>query len=558
LQGGAKKPRKGPLEVQVSEKVRGLDGFWQALKVLSAATGLEEEELQLFAEDLCGVCWTQAEQVASSEGPLKSANEELAKMKQRLHQCNLNAMKDIAAAKAGAHIQWDLGVDTVTFHEPLQYLDNETKEMVLTLVNEKVRLLEDGRAPPSLVDALIKQATALQGGGAGGPADAELAEELERTMLDLKQAKTDLSSARLRADDAEVKAEKADDLRIKAEKQQEALRLEAENLKYSLAQAEALANGLKKELADAKEALEQAEAKRKEAEAAAAQARRELEELQQLHSALQEEHKALQEVSEQQKQQLEDLATELEAERQANSELRDNIAQQQAEIAKLHDDLEEIQDRYATLKEEADKMRAELARRNNTKTHGTQTTLTGDKLDEDKAEMKKLKVMLEELQMKMKELIEKLKRKGMGKEVQQIAEELGLADILKEQTVFQRLYDDAVDRVQRLEKLRDKIRREKRQLLPNEPEVPEVSVMDSIGESGLPGLQGLVQDRSLAVTPARSSAFPPLGGAQLPQQQPRIMRPVASLPALAQQPKPANVITLGYGGRGSRQKHGLI
>merc|ERR1712008_582700 len=81
----------------------------------------------------------------------------------------------------------------------------------------------------------------------------------------------------------------------------------------------------------------------------------------------------------------------------------------------------------------AEEMREELRRRNNTRTHGTQTTVTGPKLDEQTAEIKRLKVMLEEMQMKLKD------------------------------TVFQRLYDDALHRVDRLEKLRDKVRREKHQ-----------------------------------------------------------------------------------------------
>merc|ERR1719158_2176019 len=111
-------------------------------------------------------------------------------------------------------------------------------------------------------------------------------------------------------------------------------------------------------------------------------------------------------------------------------------------------------------------MRAELARRNNTKTKGTQTSLTRTKLDEQADEARKMKLMLEELQTKLKELMTAYRRK-FGDDATKIANDLGLKELLKEETVFQRLYDDALDRVHRLEQLRAKVRKEKRELWPS-------------------------------------------------------------------------------------------
>merc|ERR1711968_147171 len=105
-------------------------------------------------------------------------------------------------------------------------------------------------------------------------------------------------------------------------------------------------------------------------------------------------------------------------------------------------------------------MREELARRNNTRTAGTQTTLTSSKLDEQNNERRKLKLMLEELQTKLKELMTEYRRK-FGDAATKIADGLGLRELLKEETVFQRLYDDALDRVHRLEQLRAKVRQER-------------------------------------------------------------------------------------------------
>merc|ERR1712100_633942 len=97
---------------------------------------------------------------------------------------------------------------------------------------------------------------------------------------------------------------------------------------------------------------------------------------------------------------------------------------------------------------------------NNTRTCGTQTTLTSTKLDELSNERRKLKLMLEELQTKLKELMTEYRRK-FGDAATKVADGLGLKELLKEETVFQRLYDDALDRVHRLEKLRQKVRMEK-------------------------------------------------------------------------------------------------
>merc|ERR1712176_1392631 len=58
--------------------------------------------------------------------------------------------------------------------------------------------------------------------------------------------------------------------------------------------------------------------------------------------------------------------------------------------------------------------------------------------------------------------------------------------------VFQRLYDDALNRVERLDKLRNKIRKERmalKGLSEDEPMSPEVSVLSEIERSELKGLR---------------------------------------------------------------------
>merc|ERR1712019_11199 len=91
---------------------------------------------------------------------------------------------------------------------------------------------------------------------------------------------------------------------------------------------------------------------------------------------------------------------------------------------RLEKELQDLTERFQKLEEEAEEMRKELARRNNTRTVGCQTNLTGDKIDGQAKEMKRLRVMLEELQTKMKELVSRCRAK-FGAEVKDIAEYLG-------------------------------------------------------------------------------------------------------------------------------------
>jgi len=569
---GCRPARKGTLEKEVIERVRGTDGFWHTLKSMSKATGIAEEDLQGFAEQLCGAAYAQADEVASSQGALKQVRDEVAGLKQKLQQCNLSAIKQISASKAGAHAHGAYGDDTIMFHEPLQYLDEDTKELVLSVICEKIRLLEVCNAPPSLVEALEQHAA---GEGKGqGPADEELAEELETSRLEVKRLQGELSSARVCAEDAVAESSK---LRV----EKDGLEKEAEALKDSLLEAQRLANGLRDELAASREALVQAEQRRKEAEAktaeaeaAAARAREALEELREEFEGLQREHEELQQLSAEQQAELErkqaeldELGEELARERAANEELRAEVERTQQQLMRAQQELQALQARFDELEAEANALREELARRNRTRTMGTQTTTTGQKLDDQAAETKKLKMMLEELQMKMKELVDRVKRKGMGKEIAEIAEELGLQDLCKAQTVFERLYDDAVHRVNRLEKLRERIRKERHSLQPASfsGEPAEASVADAVAQSELPGLQSLLREARPvgAASPKAPGAAPaavvPIGlqEAGVPparmtrtSDMTRTMRTVTSLPSLTSAQQAASVITLGYGAHG--------
>jgi hypothetical protein len=85
--------------------------------------------------------------------------------------------------------------------------------------------------------------------------------------------------------------------------------------------------------------------------------------------------------------------------------------------------------------------------------HGVQTDLTGalmDRIDAEKAKE------IEQLKQLVGELVTKLQAHGDGKAADDIADSLGLQTLMKTSArkVFERLYNDALDRVERLKKLR--------------------------------------------------------------------------------------------------------
>jgi chromosome segregation ATPase len=575
-------PKKNGLGEKVFlEQVKTSDGFWRALGGLSQTSGIEVDELQHFAEEVCKCCWTEAGHAMLKEDPVRSALAEVDRLRQKVNQCNLAAMKQMAAAKANAHAEGDLGEDTIAFFEPLQYVDESTKDLVLTIVNEKVRLLDIGRAPPSLVAALARNASAQ-----AQPTETVDAAELKELRAELEVTRMELRRTRGRLEDAETEATEWRRKFTAAEERGKTLQQDLDTTKGLLDVAEARA-------AQVESALEEVKARE-------ASLRKAYEDLQQ-RCAQQEDKIECQQAEierlladnacqaveiDRQRDQLDRLGAELVQERQANTQLRADVASLECQLAherevnaelraevlrlqefvrraeQLEQELNALQDRFDTLATEASAMREELARRNNTRTQGTQTSLTGAKLEEQANENKSLKLMIQELQEKLKELMEKCRRKGIGKEVAQLAEELGLQEVLKENTVFQRLFDDALHRIQRLEKLREKVRKEQSRAWPDgvkhSPRTaavlqgsavgavsPEVPVRQAMEENPLRAVRRMVQTNELLVPPPRSMVHSDYGE----------MKTSTSLPTLpAVHPHNCTVLNMELPGRSRNSK----
>jgi len=75
-----------------------------------------------------------------------------------------------------------------------------------------------------------------------------------------------------------------------------------------------------------------------------------------------------------------------------------------------------------------------------------------------KKENKRLRLMLEELRAKLADLMEECKKQGLEATVAKIADVVGLSKVLQIHCVFERLYQDAMDRIGRLEALRQRYR----------------------------------------------------------------------------------------------------
>ena len=100
------------------------------------------------------------------------------------------------------------------------------------------------------------------------------------------------------------------------------------------------------------------------------------------------------------------------------------------ERQRLEEELEVIYQHHAIVVEESNAMRAELDRRNDTQTQETQTQISNADLDEQMADANKLRVMIEELQMRFRDVLEKY-RQRFGSVSKEVAIETGMDEFLR-------------------------------------------------------------------------------------------------------------------------------
>lgn len=496
-------------------KVQESEESTRLVTKLSKSAGIEESDVLDFVDELCRVCWTVAGETVAGieETALAAATEEVKQLKHTLNQCNLDTMKQMAAMRNGNHADNVLGDDEVTFHEPLKYLDPSIRELVLRVVGDKVRQLEMETAPPSLLKAITELSTlgpwrALPGGDMSGSelrqqlaeaedAAQELQERADALEAELKGARPAVEEARAAAQAAEralgeVKEREAALLAQEAQllRANEDLKRSHDAMGTECRRLEERAAGQQAEIAQLQEVSARHQVLHARAEEEVQRQHEEKGVLLKATEQLRGDVASLTGELAQSKGQLAQLKDEMQHAREIKERLEEAQAEMKAqrlEMQRAHDEvarrastleaqLKDVKLSYEKLEIEAKAMREEAAQRGNKKAAGTQTKLTGKSIDDQGEEVKRLRVMLVELQTKLGELVEKCSKGGVG-DVAEIAESLGLGHLLGKPTVFQRLYEDAMDRVERLEKLRAKVNHERKRL-GAPPEENEASILE--------------------------------------------------------------------------------
>lgn len=422
-------------------------------------SGLNEDDFDSLLQPFIRTCWEASERTFAKNGEndvFAAARAEVVNLKKQLKECNLACMKQITGFKAGKHSSSPLGDDEVIFFEPLQHLDSDTRELVFLVAAEKVRQLQDGTAPNSLMTSICQ---AIDDGGKTrrrtmscessmelADKNAELQEQLDRLQQRVQAAEQKNEVVREQADNrlAQVQKELAD--------------LQAEVERHQQEAAERTT-----ELEEVRSSLGSTTAALREAESGLSQLREELE-----ASKARENDFQVQLASDRQALQVEVEKGKAAAERVAELEVQlkgAGIAQQR--VQELEAERRELQKRAFRFEQEAEDLRKELEsmkRNSSTDAVGkslasdSQTGAPGDLEDENR----RLKVALEELRAKLDDLMAGCKKSGISHElIDSIADNCGLKPLMKARSVFEHLYKDALLRVERLEKLKEKYRQEK-------------------------------------------------------------------------------------------------
>eukprot|EP00434_Breviolum_minutum_P030342 symbB.v1.2.026841.t1/scaffold2588.1/size75582/4 len=551
---------------------------------------ISPEDMLSFVRQLGQLCMSML--VASGGGAPEAMASKLQRLqrdlkivkeesKAKLVQCNLNALKQLDVVKGGTG-GWD---DKVIFYEPMQYLNEDEKEMVFMVVKDKLRQVLDGTAPDSFMG---KIKTSL------GMADADkLVKKGPRLIAPVHEEEEEDDFEH----DAVVKA------RTEAKRSQDAAtvaRREVEEIKKRITQLQQQLEDRGVELAEAQQLLAQGERYREQLLLAMDRLKLQPEEASFVMSELSKSTEGFQVVFDDLPQDctflelaqwhdgigaVSPVAIELhqDTRRRRKSAVCRYAEEPQAEAAvrQLQTSAASKGGRWASVrarllpsKQKASQDNAEANRatgdswRSKSKLNTTgswsqdlrkpqvspqpqvpsesskskatakleearmelqaelgkkakaiEAGLTWGCMEDMTKENKKLKVCLEELQAKLRQVMEKSKERGIGEELSEIAHDVGLKRVLSCPSRFDILYQDAFKRIERLEELRAKIREERQRTVigaavsvdPSEP-----SVLSLVERSPLVILQQLVSTGpagwSLACShsPKRGRAHPPL------------------------------------------------
>lgn len=396
-------------------------------------TGGDEMNVSERIMPLCFACYSETEKLLRSDSgesmALRAAEAEIEHLRLQINSCNLSALKQIEAMRAGGDAE--LEDERHQFYEPLQYMNSETKELVLLCMFQKLRQLDMNTAAEPLTRSLVEMIHSMGGKGEvrrggseeeNGYDDDDIEAHRGNAHVSRKEASKAGAQASKKAKELEAKLEEM-------EKKMSEMRDMAMQTEESLRQANA----------DLRDMAMQCEAASSEARASQAQLATAESQLRQLEWELQ---RAREEAGK---------TTLLESQAQ---EARERVEQLEAEKLTREAHIKALEAKVAALEAEVAKLRA----RGDGRAAGVQTDLSGDEIDGFMNENTKLKVMLEEMKAKLADLAEDMKSKGV--DVSKALEKAGLHRFLGTKPIFERLYQDAIDRIDRMERLREKYAKE--------------------------------------------------------------------------------------------------
>ncbi|CAE8644095.1 unnamed protein product, partial [Polarella glacialis] len=118
--------------------------------------GVDEEVVAERVGQLCSHCYWECEKLMVATGEshaLASARADVERLQRKITDCNLSAMKQLEAFRQGG--QDELDDELRQFFEPLQYMSESARELVLMCVVQKLRQLDAGTASNSFMRALL-------------------------------------------------------------------------------------------------------------------------------------------------------------------------------------------------------------------------------------------------------------------------------------------------------------------------------------------------------------------------------------------------------------------
>ena len=117
------------------------------------AFGIPGPAVERFAKDICHLMWPEALRRATGPDQVSRLRREVEMSNKRPSECQLSAMKQITVLRTQngnrelAKQEESAEDSDVTFHEPLEYLDGDTRNLVLRIVGDKIWQMKSGNMP---------------------------------------------------------------------------------------------------------------------------------------------------------------------------------------------------------------------------------------------------------------------------------------------------------------------------------------------------------------------------------------------------------------------------